>query len=195
MLKYFLVIFYILFAIKNGFMKESLEPRNFSEYSINKQPEKSDKDFILNSNKTRDLILLCQSHMNIFYHNSDTKWLCSVQNLDITLKNLSCFCSLEYPCSDTEQFSLEPNLVLKHKYLNENLNSVYKNECEQSLNELTNETNWKCELQFDRIKERKFYCECKRDTICQRHKYLTLPKNFEEEIKIIRGLMMLFFFL
>jgi hypothetical protein len=147
--------------------------------------EYSVKSFFKSKNKDRPrnltssyLINYCLSHMTTTYsHGSVSNWNCSLSpNIDES-KRLYCLCSHDYDCVDTEHFHLESELVDLDEYVSGNRTSFYKKECEQGLNKLTNETSWMCDLQFDRLDKRDFYCECKRNMMCQRHKILKFKSN------------------
>ena len=151
------------------------------------KPKKIEKGAVF---KRKEAVLnFCHSHMVNTYPNPETDWSCSLSiNPEIasnhaskTLNRLYCFCSHEYSCQDTEQFHLEADLLDIDEYLN-GTNNFYKSECEHGLNKLTNETSWTCDLQFDKIVEREFYCECKRDRMCQRHKVL----KFHSHIRVVK---------
>jgi hypothetical protein len=113
----------------------------------------------------------CTTHLNNNNNNnnSNSRWSCV---LSIEHK-FHCYCTQTYACFDTEQFHLETNLVNVSEYLKEN--SAYKKVCQKSLNKLTKVKNWKCKLQYDRLKNNEFFCECKRKTVCQSVKFLNLP--------------------
>ena len=129
--------------------------------------------------KTEAVIKYCLIQLTILYPDQQTDWSCSFWN-KISNK-LACFCVQKYSCNETEQFHLEADLVDIDEYLNKT-NSFYKEKCEHGLNKLTNETSWTCDLQYDKIDEREFYCECKRDIMCQRHKVL----KFQSHIRLVK---------
>ena len=142
-----------------------------------------------NINKVRyftsdNLIKFCMNQMSLM-HNKEVEWSCSLtENSNISIWNrLYCFCSHDYVCVDNEQFHLESELVDASQYVKgENSGGhVYKSQCEYGLNTLTNETNWRCEPQFDRLDTNEFYCECERESMCQRHKIL----KFKIDIRVV----------
>jgi hypothetical protein len=154
-----------------------------SEYSLRPLERSSvylKKEFLIN---------FCVSHVKTNYQlNSISDWSCSqtksieaFTSTHLNNKTLSnriyCFCWQDYACIDREHFHLEPHLVQLDEYVNVNNTHFYKKECEQNLSMLTSEEKWSCDLQFDRLDKHEFYCECKRDMVCQRHKILKFQSH------------------
>ena len=189
-MKYFSIgILFLHLVFINVIVRVTL-PMATSQNALSKQANRVKKGF--SNIKTDELTKLCQSYLNKTYHHPEMKWSCSLMN---TISNYaSCFCFHDYSCIDTEEFYLEPVLIERSVYLSWENNVLYKNKCEQSLNQLTNESNWTCELQFDRMARKEFYCDCKRESVCQQHKYFTIPYSLEKEIKLLKEFLMLFSF-
>jgi hypothetical protein len=131
---------------------------------------------------------MCTSHMNKMY--KVNAWNCSMRNnLSVDKKMLkilepknrnnpiNCLCSISYECYDFEEFVLESDLINISMYMSKE-SYLYKNyytqQCELGLEQLTNETKWRCALQYDRLSNDEYYCDCKRSTICRMEKFLTL---------------------
>ena len=190
----FLEIFPFICLILNNIDSKSVEATRpmvsitKSEYSMfTFKPKKMEKGATFM--KKEAVLKFWHSHMVKTYPDPETNWSCSLSiNTEVssnhrskTLNRLYCFCSHEYSCQDIEQFHLEADLVDIDKYLN-GTNNFYKSQCEHGLNKLTNETSWTCGLQYDKIDKREFYCECKRDIMCQRHKVL----KFQSHIRLVK---------
>jgi hypothetical protein len=166
-MKFFYIFICVLVAFFSGSKIVSVAKNPLSEYSI--LSPRSNGNF---SEKYEKILTnFCITHLNNSTRNqhSNSKWSCV---LAIEAK-FHCYCSQDYVCFDTEQFHFETNLVNLNEYLKKN--SAYKRECQESLNNLTKESSWKCELQYDRLKTNEFFCECKRKTVCQSVKFLSLP--------------------
>ena len=187
-MNYFQSIFFTFFIFVHGIIMTAPKTASpISEYVISSfRSKKIEKR---KSYMKKDAVLkYCHKLMATTYPNPETEWSCSISvnqenaptsssSTSSPFNRLYCFCSHNYSCIDTEQFHLESALVETDDYINVTINSFYRNKCEQSLDQLTNETSWSCELQFDRIAQREFYCECKRDIVCERRKILKFKSN------------------
>ena len=136
------------------------------------------------TNVTKKLKDFCVSHMSTRYPVSakSAEWSCTQsikrKNSNKTSKSRRyCFCTQDFSCVDREHFHLETDLVDLNEYVNRDYTLFYKKECEQGINMLTSEKMWSCDVQFDGLKRNEFYCECKRDMVCQRHKLIKLKKK------------------
>jgi hypothetical protein len=136
------------------------------------------------TNVTKKLKDFCVSHMSTRYPVSakSAEWSCTQsikrKNTNKTSKSKRyCFCTQDFSCVDREHFHLETDLVVLNEYVNRHYTLYYKKECEQGINMLTSEKMWSCDVQFDGLKRNEFYCECRRDMVCQRHKLIKLKKK------------------
>jgi len=132
---------------------------------------------------------MCTSHINIMYKVNDA-WKCSLSNnLPIDKKILkilepknrnnliNCLCSISYECYDFEEFELESDLININMYMSKESflsKNFYTQQCEIGLVQLTNETKWRCTLQYDRLNIDEYYCDCKRPSICRIEKFLKI---------------------
>ena len=92
--------------------------------------------------------------------------------------NLVCVCSLPQTCVDNEEFYLESDLVDASEYAKLKFamgNNFYSKQCTQGLEGLTDKKDkWKCELQYDRLHRNEFYCNCRREIVCQNQKIIKI---------------------
>ena len=125
---------------------------------------------------------LCSTHMNAYFK-LDHTWKCSIKKSGINRTNLTyvkynteCLCTTMYDCFDREEFELESELINVSEYLKEKyaLKGFYSNECKSGLGSLTNETNWECQLKYDRIHLEKYYCDCKRKIKCKWDQFIKI---------------------
>ena len=145
--------------------------------------------------ENRDIIFnyrlenICDSYMNTNYKVNNS-WQCSLLNnlpfdnklikiLDPANKKyqIDCICFISYECYDYEEFVLDTELVNAKDYMSKEYflgKNIYTRQCENGLEQLTDETNWNCVLGYDRFHEDEYYCNCKRPSICRIEKKLLI---------------------
>ena len=125
----------------------------------------------------------CDMYMNRHF-GPKQDWKCSLlgynrdetnvtgAHLNKTKLFLQCSCSIKYNCFDHEEFMLDSDLVDSNKFNAEK--PFYTQQCVDGITELTNEVDWKCLLQTDRLETDGYYCKCKRIKVCQIDKMLEI---------------------
>ena len=108
---------------------------------------------------------ICDFRMSRSHKHSHENWKCSLLNYSREKNNrgVACSCTLSYDCFDYEEYHLD----LDYDSINKDEAHVYIKKCQQSLNVITNETNWVCDWVHD-----KYECECTRKKVCQKQKVL-----------------------
>ena len=131
----------------------------------------------------------CEDRMNLKY--GPTKdWKCSLfdnpthvthlktlNSISRSKRSLKCMCTYHYECLDTEEFTLDSELVNVNEYMKKDYclqKNFYTELCEEGLHTLTNETDWNCMLMYDRFHLDEYYCNCVRAHMCRIDKLLEI---------------------
>jgi hypothetical protein len=121
----------------------------------------------------------CESHLNDNKYNAENRtWTCDLLMVNQASDDqiLNCICSYEYDCEDHEDFYLESEY---DDGLDELTSDPYgfskaEEECEEKLNDLTEETTWKCVYSntLESNYDFRIHCECSRFFKCKFNKIL-----------------------